>query len=80
MSLGSAHFRDGSLPKAEKYYREAVAADSKAGEAHNNLAVVYFETARYAQAEKAIKAAEKTGFKVHPELKAEVHKRLRSGS
>lgn len=75
LSLGSAYFRSGRLPEAEKAYREAVAADPKVGEAHSNLAVVYMETGRYAEAEKSIDAAEKAGFKVAPALKAEIAKR-----
>ncbi len=76
-SLGSAYFRAGRLADAEREYVAAVAADSKAGEAHSNLAVVYMETGRLDAAEKAIKDAEKAGFKVHPELKAEIAARKR---
>jgi Tfp pilus assembly protein PilF len=72
LSLGSAYFRSGNLAEAEKYYREAIATDPKAGEAHNNLAVVYLETGRASEAEKEVQAAEKAGFKVHPQLKADI--------
>ena len=72
LSLGSAYFRLGKLPEAEQAYLAAVAADPKTGEAHNNLAVVYLQTGRYAQAKGAVRAAEKAGVKVHPELKAEI--------
>jgi Tfp pilus assembly protein PilF len=77
LSLGSAYFRSGNLAEAERYYREAIDADPKSGEAHNNLAVVYMETGRYADAERSVKAAEKTGFRVPPALKAEIAKRKR---
>ena len=80
LSLGSAYFRSGKLPEAEKAYRAAIAADPKVGEAHSNLAVVYMETGRYAEAENAVKAAEKVGFKVAPALKEEIQKRKRAGS
>ncbi len=40
MALGSAYFRNGTLPDAEREYREALKIDSQVGEAHNNLAVV----------------------------------------
>ena len=73
LSLGSAHFRLGKLPEAEQAYLAAVAADPKTGEAHNNLAVVYLQTGRYALAKAAVRAAEKAGVKVHPELKAEIN-------
>jgi len=73
LSLGSAHFRQGKLAEAEQAYLAAVAADPKTGEAHNNLAVVYLQTGRYAQAKAAVRAAERAGVKVHPELKAEIN-------
>ena len=72
LSLGSAYFRSGKLAEAEQAYVAAIAADPKTGEAHNNLAVVYFETRRYAEAKAAVRAAEKAGVKVHPGLKSEI--------
>ena len=72
LSLGSAHYRTGNRSEAEKYYKETIATDPKAGEAHNNLAVVYLETGRATEAEREIEAAEKAGFKVHPQLKADI--------
>lgn len=77
LSLGSAHFRSGKLPEAEKAYEEAVRADPRAGEAHNNLAVVYLETGRYREAERAVDAAEKAGFRVHPQLKADIQSKIK---
>jgi tetratricopeptide (TPR) repeat protein len=79
LSLGSAYFRMGNLTDAEKAYKETIAADAKVGEAHNNLAVVYLETGRLDEAEKAVAAAEKAGFKVQPQLKEEIRNRRRSG-
>jgi Tfp pilus assembly protein PilF len=73
LSLGSAYFRSGKLAEAEDAYVAAVAADPKTGEAHNNLAVVYLQTGRYAQAKAAVRAAEKAGVKVHADLKAEIN-------
>lgn len=78
LSLGSAYFRSGNLAEAEKAYVAAIAADSKVGEAHNNLAVVYLETGRYDQALKAVNAAEEAGVKVHPDLKKEIERRRQS--
>jgi len=78
LSLGSAYFRMGNLPEAEKAYREAIAADPKAGEAHNNLAVVYLETGRYKEAQQAVRAAEKAGIQVHPQLKADIAAKIKS--
>jgi tetratricopeptide (TPR) repeat protein len=68
LSLGSAYFRSGKLADAEREYKAAIDADRRAGEALNNLAVVYLETQRYALANSTLQAAKKTGFKVNPEL------------
>jgi len=51
-----------------------VQADPKLGEAHNNLAVYYMLSGRKADAETAVKNAEKAGFKVNPQLKADIKK------
>lgn len=75
LSLGSAFFRLGRLADAERAYKIAIEADPKTGEAHSNLAVVYMETGRLADAERAVAAAEKAGFKVHPQLKADIKAR-----
>lgn len=72
MALGSALFRLNRLADAEREYKAAIAADPKTGEAHSNLAVVYLQTGRYLEAEKAVKAAEKVGFKVNPMLKDDI--------
>lgn len=74
LSLGSAYFRSGKLSEAEQTYLAAIAADSKMGEAHNNLAVVYMETGRFDLAEKSVKAAERSGMRVNA-LKEEIQKR-----
>jgi len=68
LSLGSAYFRAGKIADAEREYKATIAADNKSGEAHNNLAVVYLETERFADALNSINAAKRTGFKVNPEL------------
>lgn len=68
LSLGSAYFRSGKLTDAEREYKAAIAVDSKFGEAHSNLAVVYLETGRIAEAEESLKSAKKAGFKVNPQL------------
>lgn len=72
MALGSAYFRLGRLADAEREYKATLAADPKTGEAHSNLAVVYLQTRRYDEAHKAVKAAEKVGFKVNPMLKDDI--------
>ena len=77
LSLGSAHFRNGNLPEAEKAYKATITTDPKSGEALNNLAVVYMETNRLEEADASLKAAKKTGFKVNPNLEQDIQDRLR---
>ena len=76
IALGSAYFRSGAMADAEREYRAALAVDPKLGEAHSNLAVVCLLTGRTTEADGEIKAAEKSGFKVNPQLKADVKKAL----
>lgn len=68
LSLGSAYFRSGKLADAEREFKAAIDVDSRFGEAHNNLAVVYLETNRIAEAEASLKDAKKAGFRVNPQL------------
>jgi tetratricopeptide (TPR) repeat protein len=75
LALGSAYFRSGRLDEAEKEYVDAIKANPRLGEAHNNLAVVYMMTDRPGDAEKAVKAAEKAGFHVNPQLKKDIEAR-----
>ena len=75
LALGSAYFRSDALPDAEREYRAAIEVDPKLGEAHNNLAVVYMQTGRHAEADAEIKVAEKAGFRVNPQLKEDSKKR-----
>jgi Tfp pilus assembly protein PilF len=72
MAIGSAYFRLNDLANAEKEYKTAVQVKPDFGEAHSNLAVVYFVTGRVPEAETEIKAAEKAGFKVNPRLKDDI--------
>ena len=72
MAIGSAHFRLNDLPNAEKEYKAAIEVNPSFGEAHSNLAVVYFVTGRVPDAEVEVKAAEKAGFRVNPRLKDDI--------
>src|SRR5262245_43740899 len=76
LSLGSAYFRSERFEEAEASYKEATKADEKAGEAHNNLAVIYLMKADYPQALTEVKLAEKAGFRVNPELKDEIRQKM----
>jgi tetratricopeptide (TPR) repeat protein len=74
LALGSAFFRNGQREAAEAEWTAAIGVNPKLGEAHNNLAVVYMQTGRYREAQDAIKAAEKSGFRVNPQLKDDLKK------
>jgi tetratricopeptide (TPR) repeat protein len=78
VSLGSAYFRQGKLPEAEKEWKAAEEANPKIGEAHNNLAALYLMTSRLDDAEKELKLAEKVGYPVHPRLKDDIKKARKS--
>lgn len=80
LSLGSAYFRAGQMAEAERAYKEAITADARSGEAHNNLAVVYLLTERYADAERSLAAAKKVGFRVNPQLEADIKAKKKAGS
>jgi protein O-GlcNAc transferase len=78
MALGSAYFRNNQLADAEREYKAAIAVNPDFGEAHNNLAVVYLMTGRFDDADKSVQAAERSGFKVNPQLKQDI--RAKGGS
>ncbi len=80
LALGSAYFRSGKFADAEREYKAALASDPKTGEAYSNLAVVYLETGRVADAERAVSAAERAGYKIHPQLKQDIKDRLENRS
>lgn len=77
LALGSAYFRSGRLSDAEREYKATIASDRRSGEAHSNLAVVYFETARYSEAATEVQAAKKSGFKVNPELEKAIREKAK---
>jgi tetratricopeptide (TPR) repeat protein len=79
LALGSAYFRAERLADAEREYKAAVDIDPRAGEAHNNLAVVYMLAGRYDDAEREIKAAEASGFRVSPQFKEDLKKARSKG-
>jgi tetratricopeptide (TPR) repeat protein len=72
LSLGSAHFRNGDRDAAETEWKAAIEVNPKLGEAHNNLAALYLQTGRYPEAQTEVKAAEKAGFRVNPQLKEDL--------
>jgi tetratricopeptide (TPR) repeat protein len=79
LATGSAYFRLNQLADAEREYQAAVDSEPKNGEAWNNLAVVYLLSDRPADAERAVKAAEKAGYRVNPNLKSDIKKKKSGG-
>jgi Flp pilus assembly protein TadD len=78
VALGSACFRSGRLPDAEREYRAAIEVDKKTGSAHNNLAVILMMTGRLEEAEESVRLAEKAGFPVNPRFKQDLKQRLKA--
>jgi tetratricopeptide (TPR) repeat protein len=74
LAIGSAYFRLNKIADAELEYKAAIATDPSLGEAHSNLAVVYLITRRFDEAQEEVDAAEAAGFKVNPQLKADIRK------
>jgi len=72
LALGAAYARSGKNADAEREYKAAIELDSAAGEAHNNLAVLYLTTGRLEAAAQEVALAEKGRFKVNPGLKDEI--------
>jgi tetratricopeptide (TPR) repeat protein len=78
LSLGSAYFRQGKLSDAEREWTTASKINPKLGEAWNNLAVAYLLTQRPREAQAAVDQAERAGFRVNPNLKADIKKAIGS--
>jgi tetratricopeptide (TPR) repeat protein len=72
LSLGSAYFRIERFADAERAYRDAIRSDGSAGAAHNNLAVLYLIQGRLAESADQMRAAERAGLTIDPELKAQL--------
>ncbi len=75
LALAGAWFRQGELEEAERENRNAIRAKSDYGQAHSNLAVICLMTGRVPEARAELEKAEKTGFAVNPNLKAELERR-----
>lgn len=78
LALGSAYFRNGDRDAAEAQWRAAIDLNPKLGEAHNNIAVIYMQTGRYDEALAELTLAEKNGFKVNPQFKADLKERAKT--
>ena len=78
LALGSAMFRNGDANGAMLQWETAIVSNPKLGEAHNNLAVVYMEVGRLADAEREMKLAEKNGYRVNPQFKDDLKARSKA--
>jgi Tfp pilus assembly protein PilF len=78
LALGSALFRNGDAQAAAVQWEAAIGSNPKLGEAHNNLAVVYMQSGRLADAERELKLAEKNGFRVNPQFKDDLKARVKA--
>ena len=78
LALGSAYFRNGEREAAEANWKASIEVNPKYGEAHNNLAVIYMQTGRLADAEQEMKLAEKNGFRVNPQFKTDLKDRQKA--
>jgi tetratricopeptide (TPR) repeat protein len=72
LALGSARFRNGDTNAAMADWLAAAEANPKLGEAHNNLAAGYAMSGRKQDAANAVRAAERAGYRVNPQLKRDI--------
>jgi tetratricopeptide (TPR) repeat protein len=79
LALGSAYFRTGRLPEAEREYKAAIDVKPKLGEARSNLAVILLMTGRAPEAQEQVKLAKKHGFKPPAGLVADIDKAVADG-
>jgi tetratricopeptide (TPR) repeat protein len=80
VALGRAHFNTGALQEAEREFRAALVTDPGHGDAHNNLAVVLMLQGNVQEAEREMKAAEKSGVRVADRLKQEIKARKKAAA
>jgi Flp pilus assembly protein TadD len=78
LALGSAYFRNEDRDAAEATWKAAIGVNPKYGEAHNNIAVIYMQTDRLDQALEEVTLAEKAGFKVNPQFKADLKEKVKA--
>lgn len=72
LALGSAYYRNGDHGQAEREWRAAVTVNPRLGEAHNNLAAHYLAAGRKPEATAALDAAVRAGYRIHPQLAADI--------
>jgi tetratricopeptide (TPR) repeat protein len=70
--VGTARMNLERYDEAIEDYREALAQRPGYGEAHNNLAVIYFYRKDYPRAWEHLHAAEKAGVRINPQFREEL--------
>ena len=70
--IGTARMNLEDYDSAIEDYREALSLRPGYGEAHNNLAVIYFYRKDYPKAWEHLHAAEKAGIRINPQFREEL--------
>jgi tetratricopeptide (TPR) repeat protein len=78
LALGSALFHNNQVEQAEFEWLAAIQVNSRMGEAHNNLAVLYMRTGRLQAAAEEMKLAERNGVRVNPQFKKDLKQAMAS--
>jgi hypothetical protein len=65
------------FPKALIHYKKVVTIDPRHGQAHNNLAVIYYRQEMYEKAWAHVQKAEAAGLTVHPGFKKELLRKIK---
>ena len=71
---GSAYYRKGMLQEALEQFIKTIEADPAYGDAHHNIAVIYYLTKQYDLAWNHVKLAEKYGTKINPKFVEDLKK------
>ena len=68
LNLAVALYKQGDIEEATKEFEETIRIVPSTIQAHNNLAVIYLDTGRYAKAWKEVRECERYGYRPRPEL------------
>jgi tetratricopeptide (TPR) repeat protein len=72
--LGGAYFKKGMLDEALEQFNKAISIKPSYGEAHNNVAVVYFLKKEYKEAWRHLKIAQELHAQVNPKFVEDLKK------
>ena len=71
---GTAFFQLGRVPEAMAEWKACAEKSPEFAPVYNNLALGYWKRGQLKEAVDSLDRAERLGFKVHPQLKADLHK------